>query len=168
LASLKLAFFRLQPTFVQLGIVDMNSISELLSSIVLQVWRAPSLDFLLMGLVSWMVHSTRHTCEVRAYSRLGIRGYSGWRWLFILEGLLTVVIALAAKPFICDAPADASWLTDEEKRFITLRLQFDGHERGYKEPEFKMKYVKQAFTDSKVYLGCVSHWMIPCDQARAK
>lgn len=93
----------------------------------------------------------RHLTET-----LGIRGYSGWRWIFILEGLLSIIIALASIPFICDTPDDVKWLTDEEKRFIKLRLQFDGHESGYKEPEFKMKYLKQAFGDIKVYLGCVS------------
>ena len=37
-----------------------------------------------------------------------------------------------------------------------MRLQFDGHERGYVEPKFNKKYLIQAFTDSKVYLGVVS------------
>ncbi|QYT01737.1 Major Facilitator Superfamily protein [Trichoderma simmonsii] len=90
----------------------------------------------------------------------GIRGYSGWRWIFILEGLLSIIIALASIPFICDTPDDVKWLTDEEKRFIKLRLQFDGHETGYKEPEFKMKYLKQAFGDIKVYLGCIMFFTI--------
>ncbi|RFU28082.1 hypothetical protein B7463_g8247, partial [Scytalidium lignicola] len=90
----------------------------------------------------------------------GIRGYSGWRWIFILEGLLTIIVALVSIFFICDTPADAKWLTEEERRFIILRLQFDGHERGYTEPEFKMKYLVQAFTDMKVYLGCIMFFTI--------
>ncbi|KAF1809219.1 MFS general substrate transporter [Eremomyces bilateralis CBS 781.70] len=85
----------------------------------------------------------------------GIRGYGGWRWLFILEGLLTIVVALVSIPFICDAPDAVGWLTDEEKRFVQLRLQFDGHERGYTETRYKPKYLKQAFLDLKVYLGCI-------------
>ncbi|KKP07849.1 major facilitator superfamily transporter [Trichoderma harzianum] len=68
--------------------------------------------------------------------------------------------ALASIPFIYDTPDDVKWLTDEEKRFIKLRLQFDGHESGYKEPEFKMKYLKQAFGDVKVYLGCIMFFTI--------
>ncbi|KAL7912456.1 MFS general substrate transporter [Trichoderma velutinum] len=90
-----------------------------------------------------------------AYGIGFMHGYSGWRWIFILEGLLSIIIALASIPFICDAPDDVKWLTDEEKRFIKLRLQFDGHESGYKETEFKMKYLKQAFGDIKVYLGSI-------------
>jgi hypothetical protein len=26
----------------------------------------------------------------------GVGGYAGWRWIFILEGLLTVVVAVVA------------------------------------------------------------------------
>jgi hypothetical protein len=65
-------------------------------------------------------------------------------------------VSFISKPFVCDDPASAKWLTTEEKRFIQLRLQFDGHDSGYKEGEFKPKYVGQAFTDWKVYLGFVS------------
>ncbi|KAL2834381.1 major facilitator superfamily domain-containing protein [Aspergillus cavernicola] len=85
----------------------------------------------------------------------GIRGYHGWRWVFILEGLLTVIIALCAKPLVCDAPETSKWLTDEEKRFLALRLQFDGQESGYKEGPFQWKYMIQAFTDSTVYMNSI-------------
>ncbi|KAL3480496.1 major facilitator superfamily domain-containing protein [Aspergillus californicus] len=85
----------------------------------------------------------------------GVRGYSGWRWVFILEGLLTVLIAVLSKPFVCDTPATSKWLTDEEQRFLALRLQFDGQDRGYKEGPFKRKYLFQALTDSTVYMNSV-------------
>lgn len=82
---------------------------------------------------------------------------SGWRWLFILEGLITIGISFLSYFILVDTPDSVKWLTAEEKRFIQLRLQYDGHEGdGYKEGPFKWKYVRQAFTDSKVYLGCVS------------
>lgn len=86
----------------------------------------------------------------------GIRGYSGWRWLFILEGLLTLVIGIISRFILVDTPDAVKWLTDEEKRFLQLRMQYDGHEGGYREGPFKWKYVRQAFLDLKVYLGCVS------------
>ncbi|CAI7674633.1 unnamed protein product [Penicillium manginii] len=85
----------------------------------------------------------------------GIRGYSGWRWIFILEGVLTIIVALVSHPFICDDPGSSAWLTIEEKRFISLRLQFDGHDSGYKESAFQKYHLKQAFLDTKVYLGCI-------------
>ncbi|OJJ54888.1 hypothetical protein ASPSYDRAFT_81150 [Aspergillus sydowii CBS 593.65] len=84
----------------------------------------------------------------------GIMGYSGWKWVFILEGILTVVVAAISYFVLCDTPSDVSWLTEEERRFVILRLQFDGHtgSEGNMEGSFKLAYLRQAFTDSKVYI----------------
>ncbi|PIL37024.1 MFS general substrate transporter [Ganoderma sinense ZZ0214-1] len=52
----------------------------------------------------------------------GISGQSGWRWIFILEGIATVVIALTSMLFL---PADiqsAKFFTDEEREFAVNRL----------------------------------------------
>ncbi|EEP77001.1 predicted protein [Uncinocarpus reesii 1704] len=85
----------------------------------------------------------------------GVRGYSGWRWLFILEGLATVVISTICYFLIPDSPGSAKWLSPDEARFLELRLQFDGNDKGSKEGGFQWKYVIQGFTDSKVYLGTI-------------
>ncbi|CAD6586114.1 MAG: hypothetical protein ASARMPREDX12_002272 [Alectoria sarmentosa] len=53
----------------------------------------------------------------------GIRGYHAWRWIFILEGLLTCVIAIASFFIISDFPDDAKWLTEDERAYINARLQ---------------------------------------------
>lgn len=78
------------------------------------------------------------------------------RWLFILEGIATCLITVISWPLIQDNIQAARWLTTEEKRYLELRLQYDGNENGYKEGPFQFKYVIQSFTDVKVYLGCVS------------
>src|SRR3954469_14907385 len=46
----------------------------------------------------------------------GVLGLSGWRWLFLIEGLPTVVFGLIALYVIVDGPKDAGWLTGEERR----------------------------------------------------
>ena len=51
----------------------------------------------------------------------GIRGMSSWRWLFVLEGLATIVVGFASYPLIPDFPEDTRWLSQEEKDFITSR-----------------------------------------------
>ena len=51
-----------------------------------------------------------------------IRGYHAWRWIFILEGILTCVIALAAYFFVPDFPEHSSWLTPDELALIEARL----------------------------------------------
>ncbi|OJD10546.1 hypothetical protein ACJ73_09761, partial [Blastomyces percursus] len=62
----------------------------------------------------------------------GMRGYLGWRWIFILEGLLTCVVSFAFFFMIPDFPEDVKWLNKEERSFIRAKLAKDvgaaGHE----------------------------------------
>ena len=51
-----------------------------------------------------------------------IRGYHAWRWIFILEGILTCVIALAAYFVVPDFPEQSSWLTADDLALIQARL----------------------------------------------
>ncbi len=44
----------------------------------------------------------------------GIAGLSGWRWLFILEGIPAALLGLAALFWLKDSPENASWLTPNE------------------------------------------------------
>ncbi|GMK56062.1 hypothetical protein CspeluHIS016_0211180 [Cutaneotrichosporon spelunceum] len=55
----------------------------------------------------------------------GKRGLSGWRWLFIFYGALTIVISFVGYAFIIDFPDKASYLDEEEKRIVALRIQRD-------------------------------------------
>ncbi|MEG3159398.1 MFS transporter [Sphingomonas sp. LB2R24] len=55
----------------------------------------------------------------------GVLGLSGWRWLFILEGIPSVLLGVAALFYLDDRPEDARWLTDEEKRTLRGSLQRD-------------------------------------------
>lgn len=53
----------------------------------------------------------------------GVRGYSSWRWLFILEGIATIIIGVNAYFFVADFPADVHWLSAEEKRFVIAKTE---------------------------------------------
>lgn len=55
----------------------------------------------------------------------GVVWSNGWRWIFILEGLFTVVVAVAAYWFVQNYPDTATFLTDKERRFIRTRLSSD-------------------------------------------
>ena len=49
----------------------------------------------------------------------GTAGLHGWQWLFVVEGLPACVVAIAFLKLLPDGPADASWLTDDERRFVS-------------------------------------------------
>src|SRR6185503_2079865 len=52
----------------------------------------------------------------------GVSGLDGWRWLFLIEGSPTCLLALAVLKFLPDGPAQASWLSGDEKAMIATRL----------------------------------------------
>ncbi|KAE8445672.1 hypothetical protein EG329_012970 [Mollisiaceae sp. DMI_Dod_QoI] len=55
----------------------------------------------------------------------GARGLSAWRWLFIVEGAITVFIALFSFFILPDFPRTTTWLTEEEKQLAAWRLDED-------------------------------------------
>ena len=50
----------------------------------------------------------------------GVRGLSGWRWLFILEGIPSVLSSLFVWFLLPDYPETATWLSESEKELATL------------------------------------------------
>ena len=52
----------------------------------------------------------------------GVLGLAGWQWLFIVEGLPTVVLACVVFRFLPDRPADARWLTPPQRDWLAERL----------------------------------------------
>lgn len=60
-------------------------------------------------------------------------GYKGWRWIFILEGVLTCVVAIAWYFLLPDFPEDVKWLNEEERTFIKAKLAQDVGKAGREE-----------------------------------
>jgi ACS family tartrate transporter-like MFS transporter len=50
-------------------------------------------------------------------------GMPGWRWLFVLEGMPAVLLGITTLLFLPDRPLQARWLSDDERRWITDRLE---------------------------------------------
>lgn len=51
----------------------------------------------------------------------GIAGLQGWQWLFVLEGIPTVLLGIYIFFALPDSPAKATWLEPEEARELTRR-----------------------------------------------
>ncbi len=49
-------------------------------------------------------------------------GITGWRWLFLLEGIPAIVLGIAALFVLPDWPNEARWLRPDERDWITARL----------------------------------------------
>lgn len=55
----------------------------------------------------------------------GVGGLAGWQWLFVIEGVPTILLAFAVLKFLPDGPSDAPWLDEEERGIIAARLKSD-------------------------------------------
>ncbi len=55
----------------------------------------------------------------------GIGGRPGWAWVFILEGLATVLVAVASFFILQDFPETAKFLTEAERTYIELQRRHD-------------------------------------------
>jgi len=52
----------------------------------------------------------------------GLCGLRGWQWLFLLEGLPTVMLGAAMFWLLPDAPATAPWLNEREREWVVGEL----------------------------------------------
>ncbi len=52
----------------------------------------------------------------------GHAGLAGWQWLFLIEGMPAALLGGVAFFYLDDAPRDARWLSDAEKRALDVEL----------------------------------------------
>ncbi|MCJ1464626.1 hypothetical protein MMC07_003239 [Pseudocyphellaria aurata] len=75
-----------------------------------------------------------------------IRGYSAWRWIFILEGILTCVFSVTAFYIIPDFPENAKWMTKAERAYLVERLAADQRSSEI-EKDFTLQVIMKCFKD---------------------
>lgn len=75
----------------------------------------------------------------------GMNGWAGWQWMFLLEGIPSVLIGIAVLFLLDDRISHAKWLTDAEKALL---------ERNIKAEEEKKEDlpISQALTSGRVWL----------------
>lgn len=79
----------------------------------------------------------------------GVGGQAGWSWIFILEGLLTFIVAITAFFVMNDYPATAKFLSPGEREEVARRLEQD---RSSLADEFDLKYFWHAIKDWKIWV----------------
>jgi MFS family permease len=84
----------------------------------------------------------------------GIGGRPGWAWIFIIEGLATVLFGLASYRFVYDFPSGekTGFLSPKDKIRAIRRLVDDNQHTTYHE-EFHTIYIRQALCDWKMWIG---------------
>ena len=83
----------------------------------------------------------------------GVQGWSGWQWLFLLEGIPSVVVGLFILTYLDDKIDDAKWLNDEEKRLLQANIKRDGESKTHAS-------LRNAFSNPRVWLFCLIYFCI--------
>ncbi|KAK4151759.1 major facilitator superfamily domain-containing protein [Chaetomidium leptoderma] len=81
-----------------------------------------------------------------------VRGYRGWRWIFLIEGSFTVLLGVIFLFTFPSFPEQAAWLRDDEREFVKARLQVS---QGLSAAERKITFkdVRTVMSDYKIWLG---------------
>lgn len=79
--------------------------------------------------------------QAAAYKNLsGVHGHAGWRWLFIIDGIITIPLALMGYIFFPNLPQSGTktwWITEKEHNLSSERMKAVG--RVGKQPWTKAK-----------------------------
>ncbi|KAK8215934.1 MFS transporter [Phyllosticta capitalensis] len=82
----------------------------------------------------------------------GAHGVSGWRWLFIIEGSITLGFAILCAIVLPDYPMTTRWLSAEERAYAAWRLAVDVGEGDTVESAGVREGLMMALKDPKLYI----------------
>jgi len=80
----------------------------------------------------------------------GIGGRPGWAWIFILEGLATVIVGIISYWMVFDFPDEATFLNPADRARVIRRLKADQQASANHE-EFKSTFLYASLRDWKTY-----------------
>jgi ACS family 4-hydroxyphenylacetate permease-like MFS transporter len=87
----------------------------------------------------------------------GILGLRGWQWLFLLEGLPSILMGVIAFFYLTDRPKDAKWLSDAEKATLIASLKRDAEERERRAPARPLRSVTRDILSRDFLLICFAY-----------
>jgi D-galactonate transporter len=60
----------------------------------------------------------------------GVGGLAGWQWLFVIESVPAIILAAVVFFYLTDRPADAEWLSADERNWLAERLKLEQKQRN--------------------------------------
>ncbi|KAL3294932.1 high-affinity nicotinic acid transporter [Colletotrichum asianum] len=92
----------------------------------------------------------------------GLAGIAGWRWIFIIEGIASVVAGVATFFLLIDTPAlSTRWLDADERKYLQLRqYAVQGNSIRVREAEKTRKWeiLRSVLLDWQLYLQALVYW----------
>ncbi|TQN64823.1 Pantothenate transporter liz1 [Colletotrichum shisoi] len=92
----------------------------------------------------------------------GTHGMSGWRWLFIVDGCISICVAIAGfflYPGLPTTQPRVWWLTEEERLLAVARMQSQGTKQSSK---IGRRMLKRVFTHWHFYVAVLTYVFFQC------
>ena len=90
----------------------------------------------------------------------GVGGYKGWQWLFIVEGIPSVIMGIAAYFYLTDSPRKSAWLTEQQKQHVEFELAAESKALGDREHK-----VWASLRDPKLWVLILTYFCIVAGNA---
>ena len=98
----------------------------------------------------------------------GIGGLRGWEWLFLLEGIPSVIVGCLVFVFLPNGPRQAEWLDEREKNFIVHQVEEDdagknelgkGHRFWDAFADYRVWFLAVVYFSGVVCFYAINFWM---------
>lgn len=88
----------------------------------------------------------------------GLLGLHGWQWMYIIEGIPAVVLAVFIPFLLPSTPREAKFLSDQEKNWLVSRLETERAERSANSQGGHSKQLMKALLSPQVLLFCLMYY----------
>lgn len=85
----------------------------------------------------------------------GVFGLAGWKWMFLVEGIPTIVLGFIVLRLLTDRPANATWLPPENRAWLEATM---ARERASVEAVHSVLSVWRGLVDPRVMLLCFTYF----------
>ncbi|KAK2753412.1 hypothetical protein FQN55_003541 [Onygenales sp. PD_40] len=101
--------------------------------------------------------------QAAAYTNLnGVLGLAGWRWLFIIDGIISLPIAIAGYfffPGLPQSPNRVWWLSERDQKLARARMRDDGVKESKR---IGKRMLKRVFTKWHFYVAVTVYICFQC------
>ncbi|GAB7548200.1 MFS transporter [Cupriavidus sp. 8B] len=84
----------------------------------------------------------------------GVDGLANWQWLFVIEGIPSVLAGIAVLMFLPEKPISAKWLTASERDLVTREIEAENRDPA------KHSSLRAAFTNSRVWICAAIYFCV--------
>ncbi len=85
----------------------------------------------------------------------GVNGWQGWQWVFLIEGIPSVLAGVVTYFYLTDKPEQATWLTKQERDLVHADLARDAESLGHREHS-----LLASLKDGKIWLMILIYFCI--------